>query len=379
MYKTILSAIFMALMVLSPLQAGEAVIEVKNNSDLNRTNETIEVPWSGLKKVKGLAPENVVVTDNNGLQVPSQVIFDRDSLPCSLIFQVSADAGQKLKFRVGTGVREEYPVKAYGRYVPERLDDYAWESNKIAYRVYGKALETAGRLSLITPGIDVWVKCADNLVIDKWYKKKHYHTNQGEGMDCYRVGKTLGGGSCAPYEDGKLWFMDHNYAEYKTLANGPVRTSFELKYTAFDMNGKMVTLKKIISLDANKWFNRTDVILEGDFEKIPLAAGFVRHNVKETATGEDWFAFREEVSDSKNPARDGDIFTAVYMKDSEVMADTLSHSLTVGNAYNGETITYYSGAGWTQGGIEDMDRWIEEIKRTIDAAEKPLKIKIRQR
>ncbi len=364
-----------AMFICAP-HAQEVTVKVSNPSDEARSHETVEIPWESLEKVKGLTADNVVVTDADGVQIPSQVILDDDSMPVSVIFQVSAEAGEKLKFKVREGVREDYPVKAFGRHVPERLDDYAWESNKIAYRIYGRALEKS-RQKLITPGIDVWVKCTDNLVIDKWYKKRHYHTNEGEGMDCYRVGVTLGGGSCAPYEDGKLWFMDHNYAEYRTLANGPVRTSFEVKYTAFDVNGKKVTLKKTITLDANSRFNRTDVILEGDFEKIPLAAGFVRHNVKETTSGEGWFAFREEVSDSKNPVRDGDIFAAVYMKDSEILTDTVEHSIAVSDAYNGKTITYYSGAGWDQGGIEDMRKWTEEIKSVIASAEKPLKVRVR--
>lgn len=59
-------------------------------------------------------------------------------------------------------------AEAFGRAVPERYDDYAWENNKVAYRLYGPALETSPE-KLITPGIDVWVKCTEKLVIDEWY------------------------------------------------------------------------------------------------------------------------------------------------------------------------------------------------------------------
>ena len=72
---------------------------------------------------------------------------------------------------------------------------YAWENNLCAYRLYGPALETS-KEKLITPGIDVWVKCTEKLVIDEWYAKGDYHHNYGEGMDCYKVGNTLGGVFC---------------------------------------------------------------------------------------------------------------------------------------------------------------------------------------
>ena len=133
------------------------------------------------------------------------------------------------RFKIVTGVRENYPAEAYGRTVPERYDDYAWENNKVAYRLYGPALETSPE-KLITPGIDVWVKCTDKLVIDEWYARGKYHHNFGDGMDCYKVGVTLGSGASLPFVDGKFWMMDHNYATARTLDNGPIRTTVELPY-----------------------------------------------------------------------------------------------------------------------------------------------------
>ena len=44
--------------------------------------------------------------------------------------------------------------KVMARYVPERADDFVFENNLIAGRIYGKALEG----NPTSPGIDIWVK-----------------------------------------------------------------------------------------------------------------------------------------------------------------------------------------------------------------------------
>jgi len=35
--------------------------------------------------------------------------------------------------------------RAYGRFVRERFDDFRWENDRIAHRMYAKALETYSR------------------------------------------------------------------------------------------------------------------------------------------------------------------------------------------------------------------------------------------
>ena len=245
----------------------------------------------------------------------------------------------------------------------------------MAYRLYGPALETSPE-KLVTPGIDVWVKCTDKLVIDEWYARGNYHHNYGDGMDCYKVGVTLGSGASLPFAGGKFWMMGHNYATARTLDNGPIRTSVELTYAPFDVDGTPVTLTKVISLDANQRFNRMDNIYEGAFAEMPIAAGFVRHDVKQMQRGEGWMALCEAVSDSKNPARDGDIYLGVILPGAEMLTDTLGHAVAVKAVKPGRTLTYYAGSGWSQGGVEDMKEWIEEIGQAQAAAVTPLKVTV---
>lgn len=86
--------------------------------------------------------------------------------------------------------------QAYCRFVPERLDDFTWENDRIAFRMYGPEMWTipAKRCG---SGVDVWVKKVRYPIINKWYKRKSYHRDEGEGADIYKVGKTLGCGQHA--------------------------------------------------------------------------------------------------------------------------------------------------------------------------------------
>jgi hypothetical protein len=88
--------------------------------------------------------------------------------------------------------------------VQERLDDFAWENDRIGHRTYGPALAApappgSGKEVLVTSGLDLWFKRVDYPIIDRWYNKghDHYHKDEGEGMDMYNVGKSRGAAAAA--------------------------------------------------------------------------------------------------------------------------------------------------------------------------------------
>ena len=56
-------------------------------------------------------------------------------------------------------------AKVYGRYVPERKDDFAWENEYAAFRMYGAALKPENPSN----GVDLWLKNSPALVIDTMY------------------------------------------------------------------------------------------------------------------------------------------------------------------------------------------------------------------
>ncbi|HIF00331.1 MAG TPA: DUF4861 domain-containing protein [Fuerstia sp.] len=118
---------------------------------------------------------------------------------------------------------------AAARFVPERKDDFAFENDKVAFRIYGPALQDSKENS----GVDCWVKRVDYPIIDKWYggaeKGISYHKDHGEGYDPYSVGDALGCGGLALWLDGKL-VMSNVFRNYHVIENGPRRTVFEIEY-----------------------------------------------------------------------------------------------------------------------------------------------------
>lgn len=347
-------------------------IEVFNSGGVALPNESIEVAWSELGDAK-ITPENVVVK-HNGTEVPSQVLMV-DGEPAALLFQSDMAAGAAETFTVEAGVRGDYLSKVYGRFVPERLDDYAWENDKVAFRAYGPALETAPGEMLATPGFDAWVKCVDTLVINARYIRGNYHHNYGDGMDCYKVGRTLGAGASAPYAADTLW-LSRNFTTWETLANGPIRTVVKLTYAPFDVDGTAVRLTKYISLDAHSHFNRILNIYEGDFENLTVAAGVVRHDVKAERNGKGWIAMYEAASDSANPEEDGDMYFAVIQDKAQFAEELCGHMVALREVKSGEAVEYLAGSGWSGAGIGSLDEWCTIVETAAASYANPLTVKV---
>ena len=212
---------FVAISVLSCLLCAcgvqDRTVSVANDSSVDRHAETVSVPFDALD-IRGLSAENAVVKAADGVQLPSQVITDADG-QLSIIFQTDVKAGEHETFSIAKGERAVFDTLVNSRYVPERKDDYEFENNLVLGRIYGPALEGPR-----TFGPDIFIKNTPELVFDRWLAGRDFHRNHGEGMDCYMVGKTLGGGSCAPVSDGRI-FIGDNYATQKRLCNGPLRNS----------------------------------------------------------------------------------------------------------------------------------------------------------
>ena len=354
---------------------------VTNDTELSRENETIELSFKSLQKAdRSLTSENVVVYDMAGDQVPSQVYSESDGT-VKLVFQATVEAGSAAKYVVKAGEREEYPMLAYSRHVPERMDDYAYENNKVAGRIYGPALEFPR-----TFGSDVWLKCTERLVIDDWFKKMDYHHNYGEGMDCYKVGGTLGGGALVPYSDGEEFVIGDNWASFQHICDGPVRTKAEFTYNAFDVNGKQYSATRSIELDANSHFVKSVTTFHPvghETDSLDLVLGAIQHDVISRYNGDCWIAFTEVASDTKQPEIDGDISIALIYDPAELadnrskaIGDIAGHAAIVTREAAGKPITVWTGSGWSQAGIDSPISWIVMTGDFAIAQANPLKVEI---
>jgi rhamnogalacturonyl hydrolase YesR len=115
------------------------------------------------------------------------------------------------------------------RFAPERMDDFIWENDRIAHRVYGPALVTGE--GTCTAGVDVILKSVHHPVLDTFYKRGDYHRDHGEGLDCYDVGASQGLGGTVLYDTAtKQWIPAGNFEKWRILESGPRRAVFELTY-----------------------------------------------------------------------------------------------------------------------------------------------------
>ena len=352
-------------------------VSVKNTTDLARTLETVEVNWEDIaKKLPGVTPEQVVVYDAAGQEIPSQVIFNGGDTPLALIFQVTVQPNAEVVFTVKTGQPASYVKQAYGRFVPERMDDYAWENNLVGHRMYGPALEATGEIS---NGIDTWVKRTDELLIDEWYKTGDYHKDHGKGMDCYKVGRTLGSGAMAPYIDGKI-VLANNYIRQQTLDNGPIRISFRLDYAPFEAGEASLTETRIISLDANSHFNKVQEIYTGSPAEMPLAAGIVSRpqpgdTLMDASNGvlAYWEPQNNDNGDNNGHIGIGLVFTDrmtdVVAQDGHLLALT-----TYPEA--GKPYTYYMGTAWSKADVPTAGDWFRTVQQESIKVKNPLVVNI---
>ena len=123
----------------------------------------------GVKKL-----DLIHITDSSGNEVLCQAIDqDGDEMreADAVIFQSDFAPNETKTFTATVGTKQVFKseqFKAYGRFVRERFDDFAWENDRIAHRTYGKSLETWKADPLSSSTIDIWSKRTSRMVINDW-------------------------------------------------------------------------------------------------------------------------------------------------------------------------------------------------------------------
>lgn len=167
---------------------------------------------------------------------------------------------------------------AYGRFVPEREDDFAWENDKVAFRVYGPSSGGKGQVS----GVDAWFKKVSRPVIDNWYaghlEGKSYHVDHGEGYDPYHVGDSRGVGGTAVWIDGVAWPAG-KFNSYEVLQSGGDTVVFSLRYEWDTPLGRVTENKTItLALGEQLYLVNSLYTLDGQPASLPIAIGLTTHD-----------------------------------------------------------------------------------------------------
>lgn len=359
-------------------------ITVENPSDFDRS-EMIEIATEKLMPLSG--GKTYIVTNQQGDVIPSQITYDG-----KLIFQTNIKAKETLPYGIKTGTPQTFPPKVYGRFIPERKDDFAWENDRVAFRIYGSALV---KIDGPSNGLDFWYKKTNDLIIDKWYKDdlagiRSYHEDHGEGLDDYKVGRTLGGGMMAPFENDTLT-LNENFVAQEILENGPLRTTFKLTYKDITVNGKTFSESRTFSLDAGSQL--TKVTQEyGVSDTISVAAGLVKRAEDDeayqayTENGTAAVIYEEPDNEKVGKVFVGMIFpkgleritsnTYTIIHDISKKEETHSHVLGITSYYPNQPVTYYTGFGWEKFGFPTLDSFQNYIGIFSVTLEDPLIIKI---
>lgn len=369
---------------------NQIIVAVSDELRIDRPNETISLDWKQLiSRIPSLKADYFVVKDvNTGKPIVSQTIDnDSDGNVDALIFQTNIERREKAKLFIIEQTQEKMlpaESKTYGRYVPERFDDFAWENDRIAFRMYGKGLES----QLVSSGIDVWTKRVRESIINLWYKEgdAYYHKDNGTGIDMYSVKKSRGCGGSGIW-DGKTLHTSQNYKDWKVIANGPIRTVFELTYEPWDVNGVSVSEVKRISLDAGQNLNRIESTykVNGKIADFKVGVGIARH--ESDWKGEfDSNRLKGWMSRWENSKADGGLGCGVISSPTKIAsmfdeqgiednANNFPHHYFILNVDSSISATYYTGGGWDKSGdFADKKAWNNYLESFSTRLNSPLKI-----
>lgn len=334
---------------------------VTNPIAIPRMAETIGLDWNAIANtVPDLTEENASVYDVQSGQflVTQTAVVDGTR---ELLFQTDLEPEQTKSFRLmklpDDAKKPRPQTTTYCCFLPERNDDFAWENDKVANRMYGPALE----FETITNGVDAWGKSVPYPVVEKFIRdytlrEIPYHYNHGEGGDFYKVGNTLGCGGLAPFVNGKVQ-LPRNFTDWKVLANGPIRSVFELTYKEWNAGDHAISEVKRISIDLGSNMSRFECrYTSEDAETLPLAAGIIlRETSDRTWTADGTIAYWLPTDFIEGMFGCGVVFGSEY-KPGVISAD--SHLLLTLEQRVDEPVVYYSGSCWNENAeFDSFEKW----------------------
>jgi len=343
------------------LLAQSLTVTVHNELPFARQSETVELTAAQLASLGGDLAKVHVYERGTTREVLAQVVDG------TLIFQTDVPARGERAFDLKPGDKRVYKredFRVYGRFNRERFDDFAWENDRVAHRMYGAALETWEKEPLTSSTVDVWLKRTRRLVLNDWYMVDDYHRDTGEGADFYSAGKSRGCGGMGLWRDGKL-VVSKNFRESRVLANGPIRLVFELYYPDFRET-------KRITLDAGQNFNRFESRYDGENDGLLYAVGLKKEPAArirtERAAG--WMRAWGPVKDN------GGEFGCAVVLDPAAIAEFVEadgNQLVVARG----PVRYWVGSGWDRSGdfveVADFDRYVEQWVQRIRS---PLRVTV---
>jgi hypothetical protein len=292
--------VVLAIAAVSCQQQEENYVTVKNKLDQDRPDARILLQRDSLSEsLSSFSDSALVIKDEEG----KYISYQQDDLDgdgrwdaLALLCDLKAGEEKKLYFReidksdapefterasIWFGKRDS-TTQTYNAVKSEvRPEDYervmeppyyyqfegpGWENDKIGFRMYFDDRNA----------FDIWGKTTTDMVLDSVGLGEDYHALQPWGMDVLKVGNSLGAGAMAVIEGDSLYHLGATErAEFKEIADGPVRAVFDLIYEGWKVADKNYSIHQRISIWGGQQGFQNEVSLLTENSNTTMVAGFV--------------------------------------------------------------------------------------------------------
>ncbi|MBC3541175.1 DUF4861 domain-containing protein [Rufibacter sediminis] len=268
--------------------------------------------------------------------------------------------------------------------VPSELTDHSyylryegpgWESDKVGYRFY---LDWRN-------AVDVFGKKTPEMVLQKVGLDGYdsYHNPQPWGMDVLKVGKALGVGTLAMYDNGKAVRVEKTDSTYSKInQNGPVYSSILTQYYGWQAAGHKLNVHSQLSIHAGTRMTHHQIRLEGG-QPQNLATGLIKDKAAKLVSdpGEAGkrfgYMYTYGAQTLNKPADNIGIAVLFHSQDFNSFSDDpLSHVVQL-KPTNGQA-SYYFLAAWElePNGIKTEEQFRQYITRTAEELANPVKVTV---
>ncbi|WP_245531061.1 DUF4861 domain-containing protein [Belliella baltica] len=359
-----------------------------------------------LEKYPDFNPKGFIVY-NNAVEIPSQYNQEGSDKGLAFVLPFLA-ANETLNLKVSydpeNEIKREYPKRTQaelshkfdgkfeGReyiggefrnvnelHVPKEHTDHSWfiryegpgwESDKVGYRFY---LDWRN-------GVDVFGKqVSDNVLQDVGGDGfDSYHEINDWGMDVLKVGKSLGVGSIATFENELARRVDVTDSLYAAITNnGVIYSSVLTKYYGWDVESGKTDLTSNLSIHAGTRLSKQVLTSSAPIEN--YATGLIKDEKAELLVGGEDQTYGYMASYGKQSLNDDNLGIVVFFRNDQKMQiteDPFSHVVVL--KPNNNAITYYFAAAWElePEGITEIEGFKAFLDKTVRELSNPVQISL---
>ncbi len=281
----------------------EAGLTFENSLNSDRNDEVIVISREQIAAVADLKEGYLPVFKTEDDQyIPSQADdLDRDGNWDEVVILLDFKAGETLAVAVDQVLADNYPefekrtnlrlgikqddgsfkeVNHYealpcdnGFEIIAQAESVSWENDKMGFRVYFDCRNVK----------DLFGKLKPEMIVDKVQTSElgSYHDLADWGMDVLHCGSSLGSGGLALLKNDSLYRLGSTPVyEYQKIAEGPVRSVFELRYEGWAVDGDNLQAVERISVYPGKYWFQSDVTVTGCPEGSQIVTGIVTSMLK---------------------------------------------------------------------------------------------------